>query len=229
MKRKRAYSPAEILRMNIPKLEFEGAWAASMGKPAKSGVWLIWGNPGNGKTSFVMQLAKYLCQFDKVVYDSLEESTSLSVQMSMRRHKMEEVNRRFQILDREGMDQLVARLQRRKSAGIAIIDSFQYSGLTYKGYQAMKEALPGKLLIFISHAEGMRPAGRAAKKVEYDADIKILVDGFRASCKSRYMDTPGVPFTVWAEGAAKYWLGREPEQSNINEQTTNEDGTQSDH
>ena len=229
MKRKRAYSPAEILRMNIPKLEFDGAWAASMGKPAKSGVWLIWGNPGNGKTSFVMQLAKYLCQFDKVVYDSLEESTSLSVQMSMRRHKMEEVNRRFQILDREGMDQLVARLQRRKSAGIAIIDSFQYSGLTYKGYQAMKEALPGKLLIFISHAEGMRPAGRAAKKVEYDADIKILVDGFRASCKSRYMDTPGVPFTVWAEGAAKYWLGREPEQSNINEQKTNEDGTQSDH
>lgn len=229
MKRKRAYSPAEILRMNIPKLEFDGAWAASMGKPAKSGVWLIWGNPGNGKTSFVMQLAKYLCQFDKVVYDSLEESTSLSVQMSMRRHKMEEVNRRFQILDREGMDQLVARLQRRKSAGIAIIDSFQYSGLTYKGYQAIKEALPGKLLIFISHAEGMRPAGRAAKKVEYDADIKILVDGFRASCKSRYMDTPGVPFTVWAEGAAKYWLGREPEQSNINEQTTNEDGTQSDH
>lgn len=223
MKRKRAYSPAEILRMNIPKLEFDGAWAASMGKPAKSGVWLIWGNPGNGKTSFVMQLAKYLCQFDKVVYDSLEESTSLSVQMSMRRHKMEEVNRRFQILDREGMDQLVARLQRRKSAGIAIIDSFQYSGLTYKGYQAMKEALPGKLLIFISHAEGMRPAGRAAKKVEYDADIKILVDGFRASCKSRYMDTPGVPFTVWAEGAAKYWLGKEPEQSNINEQTTNED------
>lgn len=223
MKRKRAYSPAEILRMNITKLEFDGAWAASMGKPAKSGVWLIWGNPGNGKTSFVMQLAKYLCQFDKVVYDSLEESTSLSVQMSMRRHKMEEVNRRFQILDREGMDQLVARLQRRKSAGIAIIDSFQYSGLTYKGYQAMKEALPGKLLIFISHAEGMRPAGRAAKKVEYDADIKILVDGFRASCKSRYMDTPGVPFTVWAEGAAKYWLGREPEQSNINEQKTNED------
>lgn len=222
MKRKRAYSPTEILRMNIPKLEFDGAWAASMGKPAKSGVWLIWGNPGNGKTSFVMQLAKYLCQFDKVVYDSLEESTSLSVQMSMRRHKMEEVNRRFQILDREGMDQLVARLQRRKSAGIAIIDSFQYSGLTYKGYQAMKEALPGKLLIFISHAEGMRPAGRAAKKVEYDADIKILVDGFRASCKSRYMDTPGVPFTVWAEGAAKYWLGREPEQSNINEQKTNE-------
>ncbi len=207
--RKRAYSPVEILKMNIPKLEFEGAWAASMGKPAKSGVWLIWGQPGNGKTSFVMQLAKYLCRFEKVVYDSLEESTSLSVQMSMRRHRMDEVNRRFQILDRESIEQLVERLQRRKSAGIAIIDSFQYSGLTYKGYQKLKEALPNKLLIFVSHADGMRPSGRAAKKVEYDADIKILVEGFRASCKSRYMNTPGVPFTVWTEGAAKYWLGRE--------------------
>jgi hypothetical protein len=229
MKRKRAYSPAEILKMNIPKLEFEGAWAASMGKPAKSGVWLIWGNPGNGKTSFVMQLAKYLCRFDRVVYDSLEESTSLSVQMSMRRHRMEEVNRRFQILDRESMEQLIERLQRRKSAGIAIIDSFQYSGLTYKNYQALKEALPGKLLIFVSHAEGMRPAGRAAKKVEYDADIKILVEGFRASCKSRYMDTPGVPFTVWTEGATKYWLGKQENQptnqpnSNSNEQNDKND------
>lgn len=217
-KRKRAYSPTEILNMRIPRIEFDGAWEASMGKPAKSGVWLIWGQPGNGKTSFVMQLAKYLCRFDKVVYDSLEESTGLSVQMSMRRHRMEEVNRRFQVLDRESIDQLIVRLQKRKSAGIAIIDSFQYSGLGYKGYQALKEALPGKLLIFVSHADGMRPAGRIAKKVEYDADIKILVEGFRASCKSRYMDTPGVPFTVWPEGAAKYWLGKD--NTDINQPNT---------
>ena len=127
------------------------------------------------------------------------------------------------------MEQLIERLQRRKSAGIAIIDSFQYSGLTYKNYQALKEALPGKLLIFVSHAEGMRPAGRAAKKVEYDADIKILVEGFRASCKSRYMDTPGVPFTVWTEGATKYWLGKQENQptnqpnSNSNEQNDKND------
>ena len=216
--RKRAYSPTEILNMRIPRLEFDGPWEASMGKPAKSGVWLIWGQPGNGKTSFVMQLAKYLCRFDKVVYDSLEESTGLSVQMSMRRHRMDEVNRRFQVLDRESIDQLIVRLQKRKSAGIAIIDSFQYSGLGYKGFQALKEALPGKLLIFVSHADGMRPAGRIAKKVEYDADIKILVEGFRASCKSRYMETPGVPFTVWPEGAAKYWLGKD--NTDINQPNT---------
>lgn len=192
--------------MNIPSFEFAGAWRDSLGCPARTGTWIIWGQPGNGKSSFAMQLVKYLCRFDKVIYDSLEESTGRSLQMSLNRHKMEQVNRKLQILDRESMEELSERLSRKRSPGIAIIDSFQYSGLSYKGYQEMKERHSNKLLIFISHAEGMRPAGRIAKKVEYDADIKILVQGFRAMCKSRFMERPGVPFTIWEEGADKYWL-----------------------
>lgn len=205
MRTKRAYSPTDILSMKIPQLEFTGEWEACMGKPAKSGTWIVWGNSGNGKSSFVMQLAKYLCTFDRVLYDSLEESTGLSMQKSLRRNRMADVSRRFIILDREPMDKLSERLSKRKSPGVTIIDSFQYSGLNYASYKELKEAHPDKLLIFISHAEGLRPEGRAAKKVEYDADIKIRVEGFRAMCKSRFMDSPGVPYTIWEEGAAKYW------------------------
>ena len=181
-----------------------------MGRPAKSGTWIVWGHSGNGKTSFVMQLAKYLCKFEKVIYDSLEESTGLSVQKSLRRHGMADVARRFIILDREPIEQLSERLRRKKSPGVVIVDSFQYSGLSYVSYKKLKEEHSGKLFIFISHAEGSRREGRAAKKVEYDADIKIFVEGFKASCKSRFMDRPGVPFIIWEEGAIKYALG-EPE------------------
>ena len=88
MRLKRAYSPKEVLNMKIPCYEFTGQWLVSIGRPAKSGVWIIWGSSGNGKSSFVMQLAKYLCAFDKVIYDSLEESTGLSLQMSLKRHRM---------------------------------------------------------------------------------------------------------------------------------------------
>lgn len=193
--------------MNIPSLDFTGDWEASLGKPAKTGTWIIWGNSGNGKTSFVMLLAKYLCKFDRVIFDSLEESTGLSLQKSLKRHRMKEVTRRLLILDREPMEQLSERLSRRRSPGIAIIDSLQYSGLTYAGYRAMKERHPNKLLIFVSHAAGLHPEGRVGGKVEYDADVKIRVEGFRASCKSRFMDKPGVPFTIWEEGAARYTLG----------------------
>ena len=58
---KRAYSPKEVLNMKIPRYEFTGPWLASIGRPARSGVWIVWGASGNGKSSFVMQLAKYLC------------------------------------------------------------------------------------------------------------------------------------------------------------------------
>lgn len=205
----RAYSPTDILRMHIPSLEFTGDWEASLGKPAKCGVWIIWGRPGNGKTSFVMQLSKYLCRFGKVIYDSLEEGTGLSVQKSMSRHGMDEVSRSFILLDREPLEQLSGRLAKRKSPDIIIVDSLQYSGLTYTSYKRLKEDFPNKLFIFVSHAEGARPAGRVGRSVEYDADIKILVEGFRASCKSRFMDKPGVPYTIWEEGAVKYTLGDE--------------------
>ena len=207
MKLRRAYSPTEVLAMKIPSFAFTGAWEASLGRPAKSGVWIVWGNSGNGKSSFVMQLAKYLCKFEKVIYDSLEESTGLSVQKSLRRHGMADVARRFIILDREPIEQLSERLKRKKSPNVVIIDSLQYSGLTYNGFKQLKEAHPKKLFIFISHASGHHPEGRVGGKVEYDADIKIFVEGFKASCKSRFMDRPGVPFIIWEEGAIKYALG----------------------
>lgn len=206
MKLKRAYSPVEIQKMNIPSFDFAGDWEASLGRPSKTGTWIIWGHSGNGKSSFAMQLIKYLCKFDRVIYDSLEESTGKSLQMSLNRHGMEEVNHKLLILDREPMDRLSERLSRKRSPGIAIIDSFQYSGLSYQGYKDLKERHANKLLIFISHAEGMRPEGRAAKKVEYDADVKIFIQGFRAMCKSRFMEKPGVPFLIWEEGAARYEL-----------------------
>lgn len=201
----RAYSPKQVQSMNIPSFPFEGEWEKAFGHPDRTGTWIIWGNSGNGKSSFVMQLAKYLCRFAKVAYDSLEESTGLSLKNSLVRHKMEEVNRRFVILDRESMEELSERLSKRRSPEIVIIDSFQYSGLTYATYKAMKEKHANKLLIFISHAEGMNPEGRAAKKVAYDADVKIFVQGFRAMCKGRFITAPGNYYTIWEKGAAKYW------------------------
>ena len=117
---------------------------------------------------------------------------------------MEEVNRKFKILDRESMDDLSERLSKRRSPDVVIIDSFQYSGLTYASYKALKEKHRNKLLIFVSHCEGEKPEGRAAKKVAYDADVKIFVRGFRAISKGRFITKPGNHYTIWEEGAAQY-------------------------
>ena len=66
-------------------------------------------------TTFVVQLCKYLCQFERVINDSLEEGVSLTMKNTLLRCGMLEVNRRFLLLDNEPMKDLSERLLRRKS------------------------------------------------------------------------------------------------------------------
>ena len=53
---KRALSVKDILDKKYNTFPFEGKWKAAFGTTERVGVWFIWGNSGNGKTSFVMQL-----------------------------------------------------------------------------------------------------------------------------------------------------------------------------
>lgn len=158
--------------MKKETLKLTGAWADAFGEPERIGVWFIWGNSGNGKSSFVMQLCKELAKFGRVAYDSLEEGASLTMQNTLRRFNMAEVNRRFQLLDCEPMSELGERMDKHKSPDFYVIDSFQYTQMSYKEYIKFKEAHRNKLLIFISHADGRNPDGRSAKKVMYDAALK---------------------------------------------------------
>lgn len=190
--------------MRKETLGLTGAWAEAFGEPERVGVWFIWGKSGNGKSSFVMQLCKELTKFGRVAYDSLEEGAGLTMQNALRRYGMADVNRRFQVLDCEPVSDLGERMNRRKSPDFYVIDSFQYTQMSYKEYQSFKEAHRDKLLIFVSHADGHNPDGRSAKKVMYDASLKIYVEGFRAFSKGRFFG-PASYFTIWDEGAARYW------------------------
>lgn len=194
----------ELLNTKYEMLGFEKEWYDAFGTPERRGVWIIWGNSANGKTSFAMQLCKYLCKFGRVAYDSLEEGASLTMRNTIIRHGMMDVNRRFLLLDSENMDELSIRLKRQKSPDFVVIDSFQYTQMTYKQYIAFKEMHKNKLLIFISHADGMYPNGRAAKSVMYDATLKIYIEGFRAFSKGRFIGPKGY-FDIWPERAEIYW------------------------
>jgi molybdopterin-guanine dinucleotide biosynthesis protein len=199
---KKAISIDNLLNKKFKLAALVGAWLAALGLPELSGVWIIWGHSGNGKTSFAMQLAKMLTQFGKVAYVSMEEKARRTMQLSIIRHNMKEVKRRFVLLE-DNMEELKERLSKPKSPNIILIDSFQYTGLNKREYIALKEAYPKKLFIFISHADGKNPEGRAAKFVRYDADIKMRVEVYKMFPVSRFGG--GEPFTIWEEGAKEYW------------------------
>lgn len=194
----------EVLSMKFDTFPFSGAWYDAFGTPERRGIWIIWGNTGSGKTSFVMQLCKELCKYGRVAYDSLEEGACLTMQNSLKRFNMQEVNGKFLLLNVEPIDQLCLRMKRQKSPDFVVIDSLQYTQLTYAQFIKIKEAYRNKLIIFISHASGTNPDGRVAKKVAFDAALKIYVEGKRAFSKGRFIGPVG-HFDVWPEEAAAYY------------------------
>ena len=195
---KRALSINDIYKMKFTDLEVSEDWEALFGIPECSGVWMIWGHSGNGKTRFSLKLAKELTKTGKVLYNTLEEGARKSFQRAVKQSYLKGYSRKIIVLNREPIEEMKNRLRRPKAPKIAIIDSFQYSGLTKAQYKELKEEFPDVLFIFLSHAEGKHPEGRPAKFVRYDADVKIHIDSYIASAVSRYGG--GKPYIIWEEG-----------------------------
>ncbi len=201
---KRALNLNDIANYRPDVLDFKGEWLASFGKPELKGTWLVWGNSGNGKTRFALQLAKQFARYTKTAYDTLEEGLSLTMQQAVMSVGMSDVSRRFVLLDKEPVEDLLNRLKKPRSPRVIIIDSLQYTGLTYEAYRQLVSAFRNKLFVFVSHAEGKEPKGNTAQSIRYDASVKVRIEGYRAFPMSRYGG--GEPYTIWKKGAEDYWL-----------------------
>ena len=200
---KRALSVSDIRSFKANTLQFEGDWHRSIGCPELTGSWIIWGESVNGKTRFALQLAKYLATFCRVDYNTLEEGLSKSIQDAIIDVGMDEVSRNFHVLDKEPINELINRLQKKRSADVVFIDSLQYTGLTYADYKKLRDMFRDKLFVFVSHADGKQPKGNVGKSIKYDANVKIMVEGYKAFPQSRYGG--GEEYVIWSYGAHKYW------------------------
>ena len=199
---KRALTITDIRNYKTKTYLLDGGLDLALGEVELTGSWIVWGGSANGKTRFALQLAKALAKHVRVAYDSLEEGLSLSMRHAIEEVGFADVKRNFVLLDGEGIDELKERLRKQRSPKVFIIDSLQYTGLTYTEYKALRDEFRSKLFIFISHAEGHNPKGAVANSVKYDAFVKVYVEGYRAYPQSRYGGN--VPYTVWPEGAEKY-------------------------
>lgn len=205
---KRALTVQNILDKKYKLFDFQGAWYDAFRKPEMTGVWFIWGNSGNGKTSFVIQLIKELARFDNVLLNSREEGTKHTLQESLIKFNMSEAKTNKVHFVDEPISDLVIRLKMKKSARIVVIDSFQAMLISYKEYIEIKTQFPDKLIILISQADGKKPKGRSADGVLFDASLKIYVEGYRAFSHGRYKG-PKEEYDIWPERALRYW-GKKP-------------------
>ena len=201
----------QIGKTKFLAVDFEGEWLKSFGRPELSGSWLVYGGSGSGKTTFMLQIAKYLTKFSKGAYDSIEQGLTLSFQKAWERTNMIEVGNRFTLIEKESTKKDIwNRMSKRNSPNILIIDSVNYMlGFGQKDYMNLLNNFPNKLFIFVAHEKAKRPMGMIANFIRYNSDIKIHVEGYKAFITTRFEDSEkgegGEPYVIWKEGAEKYW------------------------
>jgi hypothetical protein len=197
----RAYSVANVFDAKFKTLDFDGIWLDAVGNPELTGSWFIYGPTKNGKTGLAMNLAKYLTDFRRVAYNSIEEGLSQSIKEAMSRAGIKRSSR-FLLL-KEEFPELIDRLKAHKSPDVIFIDSVQFMELRFSEYKNLKAMFPHKLFVYISHIEGRQPAGMTARKIWRDANVVFRVEGFKAFPVGRYGG--GEPVVIWDEEAKKYW------------------------
>jgi hypothetical protein len=209
----RAHSVHSLLSKKYKTFKFSQPWLDAFDEPEQCGLWFIWGDSGNGKTSFLMQLCKQLAPYGRVAYASLEEAGRKTFTAAVQRAGFTPKEASKIIFPDESIAELSERLHRHKAPKFIIIDSAQYMGLAWPQFLAIINEHPGKLFIIVSHADGKKPMGRTAVKMMYHADLKIWVEGYRAHSKGRYIGLNGGTYDIWPEGAELHW-GTNPNPNN---------------
>lgn len=203
---RRPITVTDLYRKKFNVLEFTGVWKKLIGNPEVKGSWIIFGDSTNGKTRFMIQLAKYLGEFGIVYINSLEEGESESIKQGFKAERMEDVKNKVYLLDNEPFEIVLQRLRKkRNSPRFVFFDSVQFMRkFTEDNYLDLLEEFPDKLFIFTSHVKGKEPKGALAEGIRYRSFVKLFVHAYRVFPKSRFGG--GQHYDIWPEAAEAYYL-----------------------
>ena len=138
----RTLSAKQVLTLKRRTVRPGGIWADCIGEIDRTGVVFFWGNSGNGKTSAVASFCKELTQFGRVLYLPLEEGLGGTTQDAIRRYRLDECGRKFQYNASMSFAEMDEALSKPRSWDFVVIDSVQYTQMSYKEYVAFKERQP---------------------------------------------------------------------------------------
>jgi hypothetical protein len=197
------FSYSDLEKIKYKTMKFEGDWADTIGDEVElAGVWIIWGQSGNGKTKFALELAKYISRFEPVYYNSLEEKKKLSFRRALQVANIASVGNRIQFQS-ESFERMKQRLRKERSFKVVFVDSLQYLRITVDQYFELIAEFPDKLFVFTCHAQGLQPKGDLADEVRFDADVKLRVHQFVATPVEATRYGGNTPYVVWEEGMRK--------------------------
>ena len=168
----------QVAKMEFEKLPLSGKWSSLIGQPATNFDMMIFGQPGGGKTTFLLSFAHYLAtNFGSVLYVSGEEYNSAPLTDKL--NKLPSLPKKLHFV-KDLRNIPIGNYQ------FVILDSITDLGIDLISYKTMRESYPDTAFILILQTtkDGKFKGG---KEWEHEVEIAGEVDnGVITIYKNRY-------------------------------------------
>jgi predicted ATP-dependent serine protease len=170
-------SANDMMDMTFDTIDFTGDWQVLLGNPSPSFDMLVHGEPGSGKTTFLLKFAKYLSlKFGRVLYVSSEEFGSTTLVKMLKDLEIASERLFFANDLSGGLDEY----------DFVIVDSVNDIGMTMSDFKVLREEHPlTAFLLVLQHTKS--GDYRGGKDWEHEVEIGAeVVEGIVTVYRNRY-------------------------------------------
>lgn len=199
----RGITAKTLLSKKFKTFKFDGIWKEVLGEQERGGIWVIYGNEKNGKTTLALLLSEYLTKFENLNYISAEEGTGFTFQQNLSRAKIDFKNTKIKFYEYLEIEELDTMLNKRQSARIVVIDNATayMDDLKTAVLRKLRRLYPDTLFIIMAHMEKNEPTTAMAKLAKKLCNVYFRVEGLTAFVGGR---CPGGSLTINEQTAMLY-------------------------
>lgn len=176
----------QLKNMNFKSLDFKQEWNHLLGKPAISFHLVVHGRPGQGKSTFCLQLASYLASsFGKVLYVSGEEGFSKTMKDKFKMNNA--YNDNLFLADIHSYENL-RDIVTPDTYHFIFVDSLNNMGIDIEQLKEMRAFYKNSSLITISQST-KKGQLRGSLEIEHESDISLKIEnGIAYTTKNRFKE-----------------------------------------
>jgi hypothetical protein len=184
----------DLKKMDFKILDFRDKWNAFFGYPSVTFHCIIHGLPGEGKSTFAIQFAKYLAEnIGRVVYISGEEGITKTLKDKFMNN--DGISRYLDIADLRTFDDIIKNIQP-EVYNFIFIDSLDNMRIDAEKMKKIRERYKNSALITISQSTKDGKI-RGSQELVHDCDIAVMVEnGIAKTNKNRFKER-GMEFSVF--------------------------------
>ncbi len=200
MAKSRSYGVNDVLNWKFQKESIPQVWLDHLGNLPKRFLMYVDGDPGHGKTEYIMQLSKMLSNHaGKVHLNNVEQGKHIQITDSAIRNnfKNEIPAGKWIYSSIHDFEKYCERIKRPNSGKNQVIDSISFWPLTLKQIQRLINEYRYKSFVFV----GYKSQYNSNKPIIHHCDIKVRIEDFMAYPSSRYGGNQVLD--IWPERNAK--------------------------